>query len=330
MTDVLKDVKRISDPITISLYVKDDKRILLLGDRHLVNKDCTACKPPKCLDYLSLIKGLDKYHKDTNTDLDVYFEGFAPNNGQNSLEKTQRYLGELVDRYMLKFQGTPLRLYNVRKALLPKAYFHKTGLKQRYHYIDHRLTELFIMYGFDIMTILMGGEEEKQAYFIHFKSMYPTKASYIHIVKEFCFAKPFDPSLKPRSLLSKGMTKIGKQYHKLSAADQRLVKSFVMKRVNVIMDEYDYKEFSGCLTNVFFMMCLLMDVYAICRFLYYYNQQSKGSTSVFIAGAVHAFNYNLFMKEWNAKEIDEHTYAFEDLFSISKSCTKVDFGGLNV
>lgn len=219
MTDVLKEVKKISDPITISLYVKDGKRILILGDRHLVNKDCTVCKAPKCLDYLSLVKGLDKYHKDTNTELDVYFEGYAPNNGKDNSEKSKLYSAELEDRHALIKKGAPSRLYNVRKALLPKAYFHKDGLQQRYHYIDFRLTKLFFMYGFNLVTSLMGGEEEKQAYFIHFKNLYPTKASYIHIVKEFCFAKPFDPSLKPRSLLTKGMTKIGKQYHKLSAAD---------------------------------------------------------------------------------------------------------------
>jgi hypothetical protein len=126
------------------------------------------------------------------------------------------------------------------------------------------------------------------------------------------------------------MTKIGKQYNKLSAVDQRLVKSFVMKRINTIMDTYNYKDFNEFLFNVFFIMILLTDVYAICRFLYYYNQQSKGSTSVFIAGAYHTFNYALFMKEWNAKEIDEHTYALEDLTSISKSCIKVDFGKLTV
>lgn len=96
------------------------------------------------------------------------------------------------------------------------------------------------------------------------------------------------------------------------------------------MDTYNYKAANEFISNVFFMMCLLTDVYAICRFLYYFNQQSKGSTSVFIAGAFHSFNYNLFMKEWNAKEIDEHTYELEDLISISKSCTKVDFGALTV
>jgi hypothetical protein len=328
MTNVLKEVKRISDPITISLYVKDGKRILILGDRHLVNKDCKVCKAPKCLDYLSLVKGLDKYHKETNTELDVFFEGFAPNNGKNTFEKSRRYLGELAAHYILKFEGTPLHIYDIRRALLPKAYFHKTGIKQRYHYIDHRLTDLFVMYGFDIMTVVRANEEEQQAHFTHFKSMYPTKASYIHIVKEFCFAKPFDPSLKPRTLLSNGMTKIAKQFHKLPAADQGIVKSFVIKRIDILMDTYNYKEFYGYLSSMFFMSSLVMDVYAICRFLYYYNQQSKGSTSVFIAGASHTFNYALFMKEWNAKEIDEHTYALEDLTSISKSCTKVDFGDL--
>jgi hypothetical protein len=326
MTDILKEVKRISDPITVSLYVKDGKRILLLGDRHLLNKDCKSCEPPKCLDYLSLVKGLDKYHKETNTDLDVFFEGFAPNNGRNSLEKTKRYLAELADRYFLMYKGTPLHLYNVRKALLPKAYFHNTGLNQRYHYIDHRLTSLFVMYGFNLLTIIMGTLEEKILYRTSFMSMYPNKTSYINIIKEFCFAKPFDPSLKPRSLLSKGMTKIGKQFHKLEAADQRLVKAFVIKRVHTLMDKYNYKgDLDEFLTNVFYMSALFMDVYAICRFLYYYHRQSEGSTSVFIAGAAHTFNYNLFMKEWGAKEIDEHTYKLEDLTKQSKACTKVDF-----
>jgi hypothetical protein len=82
------------------------------------------------------------------------------------------------------------------------------------------------------------------------------------------------------------------------------------------------------MANVFFMAAVMMDSYAICRFLYYFSKQAEGSTSVFIAGALHTYNYNLFMKEWKATEIDEHTYKLEDLHKQSKACTKVDFSSI--
>jgi hypothetical protein len=327
--NVLPKIKRLSDPITVSLYKKDGKRILLLGDRHLPNKDCKTCKAPNCVNYLSLIDELDKYHKEAGTDLDVFFEGFAPAAGRDGIEKTRLYLGELIDRYFLMYKGTPVHLYDVRKALLPKAFFHKgDDVHQRYHYIDFRLTPLFLRYGFDIITIIHGSDEQKRAYFDKFHAMYPTKTSYVNRIKEFCFAKPFDPSLKPRSLLSHGMTKIGKQFHKLGSKDQILVKRFITKRIQTIMDDYDYKVFEQCMANVFFMAAVMMDSYAICRFLYYFSKQTEGSTSVFIAGALHTYNYNLFMKEWKAIEIDEHTYKIEDLHRQSKACTKVDFSSI--
>ena len=45
-------------------------------------------------------------------------------------------------------------------------------------------------------------------------------------------------------------------------------------------------------------MTLIMDTYAICRFLYYHSKQPEGSTSIFIAGAFHTQTYSLFMKEF--------------------------------
>lgn len=328
--DPLYKVKRISDPITVALYVKDGKRILLLGDQHLVNKYCKKCEAPDCLDYLSLVKALDDYHKDTGTELDVYIETFAPNDGTSTFGKGLLYLqNSILGRQEFIDKNTPLRIYNVRKALTLKAYFHGKEAR-RYHYIDFRLTELFEKYGFSIFDILhgilQGSEEDVKKYHENFLKMYPTKSSYVDIIKQFCFAKKFDPSLKDRSLLSQGMTKPAKQFNKLPLKEQRLVKSFIMKQIKYYMTTYDYKNIHGFASNVFYISMMIMDTYAICRFLYYHAKQPEGSTSLFIAGASHTNTYALFLEEWGAKQIYEHTYNFFDVKY--KACTKVDFKSL--
>ena len=319
-------VKRISDPITIALYVKDGKRILLLGDQHVVNRYCKKCEAPDCLDYLSLVEALDNYHKDTGTDLDVFIETFAPNDGTSTIGKGLLYLqNSILGRQEFIARNTPLRLYNVRKALTLKAYFHGKEAR-RYHYIDFRLTELFQKYGFSLFDLLHGSEEDIIKYHDIFLKMYPTKSSYTNIVKQFCFAKKFDPSLKDRSGLSQDMTKPAKQFNKLPLKEQRLVKAFITKEIKYYMNTYDYKNIGGFVSSVFYIMSLIMDTYAICRFLYYHAKQTEGSTSLFIAGAAHTNTYALFLEEWGAKKIYEHTYDFLDIKY--KACTKVDFKSL--
>jgi hypothetical protein len=122
------------------------------------------------------------------------------------------------------------------------------------------------------------------------------------------------------------MTKTAKQFNKLPLKEQRFVKQFTIKNINYIMTTYNYKKKDTFWYNVFYIMILIMDTYAICRFLYYHEKQPEGSTSLFIAGANHTRTYSSFMKEWDAKKIYEKIY--DNTSMTYKTCNKVDFKSL--
>jgi hypothetical protein len=312
--DPLKELERISNPATYTRLEKGGKRIVLLGDIHTAKEgECPRCKLPKCANYGAFIDSLEEYHKATSTQLDVFVEVAAPEEGR--LSRFYRTAGELFHKGFRHITGQALNLVNARGDLIKKLYFHgKDGGAQRYHYIDFRFTQLFKDYGFDLPRLLEGealaqGDPVKVAAYIEglrtdFVARYPTRKALVDTLKMFLFGRPFDPSYKQRERLSHGMTRIAKQFYKIeSAADRKVVRSFALERIDALLGEKDeYKTtplLHGVLLNLY---ALLTDIYAICRFIRYFHKQSAGSTSVFLAGVIHADNYRAFLKRWGAKE----------------------------
>jgi hypothetical protein len=195
-------------------------------------------------------------------------------------------------------------------------YFHGKEEKQRYHYIDLRFTKVFRDHGFDIQKIINFGKINNAnkrilkvtEYYNTFKNLYPTQTSYIKIIFDLCFGKPFRPEYKGRSGLSHEMTYISKQFHKLCAKDQQFVKRFIKSQLLSMMKQYPYNNINTFLYNIFWMCARITDTYTICRFIRFFNKQPANSSTVIIAGARHTYIYYLFLKEFNAKQIFNHNH----------------------
>jgi len=315
MDDPLEEVKRISNPSGVFLFEKEGKRILLLGDLHTPQeRECVHCNPPQCMNYTHLIGALDKYHKATSTNLDVFVEISAPDYPHKRASRVYRGVAQMFNRGLRSLFSKSLDLVTSRSELLSKLYFHGSiPTAQRYHYFDFRFTQLFKDYGFDIDTILRVDRQatnpEKRevalrTYRDTIVARYPTKKELVSTFKDFLFGKPFDPSYPNRSRLSHGMTRIAKQFYKLESRSERaLVRSFAISTLEEILRSYDYKdeEYSGL--AIFTALILLTDIYAICRFLRFFSKQSPGSTSVFLSGLSHSKNYAEFLKRWGARKI---------------------------
>ena len=219
-----------------------------------------------------------------------------------------------------------LHLIDVRKELLSKVYFHKRESKQRYHYFDFRFSNLFADYGFDVVMIFTKSPKE---IYDKVHSLYPTKAKYLSIIKKFCFSRHFEPSYERRNLLSHDMTRIAKQFYKLPPKEREFVKEFVNKRIDTIMKNCDFfDEQNFAIKNWFFIVILMTDVYAICRFIRYHMNQIEGSTTVLLAGVYHTYTYSLFLKKWKAKNIFSKNHTLNDTEQLdpnASKCVHVDF-----
>jgi phage FluMu protein Com len=325
--DPLNKITRISNPTAVSLFEKDNKRILLLGDAHTQGNECPRCKPPKCVNYITILKELDEYHKKSSTQMDVFLEIFAPDYPQKMTSRLYEYGKWKGNSILRSIIGSQIDLAKVREDLLSKLYFHeKSDVNQRYHYFDFRQTKLFEDYDLSVKKLMIAYFKGKLAdYYDDFFTSYPTKKSLVDTLKDFLFGKPFDPSYKHRDLLSHGMTRISKQFHKLSRSEQAVVRSFAVDRINDILQNYRFKDVFDFFDRILNLLTLLTDIYAICRFLRFFSQQNDGSTSVFIAGAAHTYNYTLFLKEWKAKKVfSNQKKVFTDANAIKK-CVHVDF-----
>jgi hypothetical protein len=312
MEDPLLALQRISNPSGVFLFEKGGKRILLLGDIHSPQeRECPRCNPPQCMNYTQIISALDKYHKATSTDLDVFVEISAPDYPDKRGSRFYRGVAQMFNRGLRSLFSKSLDLITSRTELLSKLYFHGSApTAQRYHYFDFRFTQLFKDYGFDIDAILrlareIDNPENRGAALTAYRdaivARYPRKKELLETFKDFLFGKPFDPSYKNRSRLSHGMTRIAKQFYKLESRSERaLVRSFALTRLESILKSYKDEEHTGL--AIFNALTLLTDIYAICRFLRFFSKQSPGSTSVFLSGLTHSENYADFLKKWGARK----------------------------
>ncbi len=337
--DPLKIINRISNPLAVSLFKKEGKRILLLGDIHTLGNECPNCKKPKCLDYITILKELDSYHRATSTQLDVFIEAFAPDYPEKLSSRLYEYGAWKANSVYRSLTGFHIDLTKLRKDVLTKLYFHeKEGEQQRYHYFDLRLTQLFKDFGFGVDRLLaIDGASSREMFdtlldnfYKDMRERYPTKKALVDTLKDFLFGKPFNPSYKRRDLLSHGMTRIAKQFYKLdSRSEKALVRSFALSRINEILTPDSLKYPVQMYEAIFDLLMLLVDVYAICRFIRFFYRQDAGSTSVFLAGAFHTSNYAAFLKLWGARKIFSNQksrleYKYKD---VSKKCVKVKFAG---
>lgn len=315
MTDPLLNLERVSDPVTYSLFEKDGKRIVLLGDVHVNNeKKCENCRKPKCLNYLTLIRSLDEYAKKTDTDLDVFLEMAAPNFGKNKTEKRGLYDATLEDRLTQRRAKSFLRLYNARKEFGTKAYFHKGTEKQRYHYIDPRMTGFIQSYGFFIHTLATGTPTERLGYYAMFQLAYPSPKKLLDTLLAICFSKKL--RLPPPFQGKIYMSKIAKQVYKLPLSDQKYVRGFFTRHFQTILGRLNYQAQDTFADALFQLISGLMDVYAICRLLFYHRKQSTGSTSVILAGAWHTYVYSEFLKGWKVNLLTNRGFPAENIQSM--------------
>ncbi len=313
MDDPFDKLQQISNPSTVSIFEKDGKRILLLGDFHTKNnKECARCIAPECYDYIGLIKALDKYHKTNSTDLDVFVETFAPNFPKRRLELYLKQAAIPFEKVLRKFiPSFNLNLVRTRTNLHSKLFLHgkDPNVHQRYHYTDFRFTKLFEDYKLstkDIVTIDYLNIEDAKKYETTMKeeffTFYPTKTKFIDTLTDFVFGNPFDPKYPHRELLSHEMTRIAKQFYKIeSTYDQQIIKAFAISKIKKVANAI-WSTNVSFLEALFESCLILMDMYAICRFVRYFRLQPEGSSSVFLAGAWHCENYREFLKKWGAKE----------------------------
>ena len=322
MKDPLTLLKRISNPYAVSLFEKDNKRILLLGDVHTPSeKDCKKCNLPTCGDYLQIIKALDMYHKENNTELDVFVETYSVNNPKSLIDKAETF-GRIQSNSLIYYlMDMPLHLIDIRKELLSKIYFHKENSKQRYHYFDFRFSKLFADFWFNVVDIIRRPSEEL---YNEIHRLYPTKTKYINTVKQFCFSRHFIPSYSRRNLLSHDMTRIAKQFYKLPPAERVFVKEFVVERMNKIMKKYDFDS-EALFNNIFQMITLMTDTYSICRFVRYHMNQVEGSTTVLLAGAFHTYTYSLFLKKWKAQTVYSHRHTLNDIENLDIDASRCTY-----
>lgn len=241
-------------------------------------RPCPSCAPPTCLGYADLFQAYKTWHASAgHGDLDIYFEGFVLEDMKSSQGKRKLYQLEGQNRltYKLTHKGKSLKIYNVRKNLYPNAFFHKSDTL-RTHAIDIRLLPALQKHGFEL-NLLLKGYADAPEYHEALLKKYPTKAAAEDMLEALAFRED---------------TKIAKQFRKIPSSQQSLMRRFFKER----MKELYARDFFG-------MTVLLMDIYALCRFLRFFERQPVGSTSIFFAGVQHCWNYQAFLTEWGATPI---------------------------
>ncbi len=291
-TDPLVEVRRISNPSALALLTKDNKRILLLGDfhSHSDKEECKRCKQPSCLNYATILKQLDEYHTEQGTDLDVFVESFAPNDPKSGFNGLKQSTKDIFYAYQAKIYGLQIDLINLRKNLASKLYFHKDEPHIRYHYIDMRLTSEFEELGINLSSLLtISNEDDELDYLTKFKERFPTNSFYQKKVESIFFSK----------YSKQNPSRVAKQVSKLPSKEQQLLKQFFRKQATHL--RIKEKQDSLQLDYIFTIGILMIDIYALARFMRFFSNQPEGSTSVFIEGAAHSFNYYTFLKLWGAR-----------------------------
>ena len=305
MEDPLLLVDRLSNPAQVWFFTKNKKRILLLGDIHTEQiLECAFCEAPICLDYTTLLLALERYHKESNTDLDVFIEMFAPEHSKSYANRLSLAASTLGGRLYRLLRGTSLNLIETRTRLLPKLFFHKDsqGIGQRFHYFDFRETGVFKHYGLDVQRYFGDvSEDAMQKYSDEFIKRYPTKQSIRKLTHTLLFST-VSKTFKNRSNLSHGKTRMAKQITKLTPSDTRLIRSFSNSELELLF-KLNYKLPMYTFTFILDYMTFLTDIYALARFLRFFKRQVPGSTSVFLAGLSHTERYARFLKKWSATEL---------------------------
>jgi hypothetical protein len=305
----ISKLSKISNPSSFSIYTKLDKYIIFLGDQHTSykGKNCKEpCSPPSCYTYISLIETLDTYHKNQDTDLDVYLETFKPTNPKQFLSRFKISAITYIDQIFRNVLDSSLHLTEVRKHFLKKVYFHnKKDVHQRYHYMDIRYEPMFkknhisFIYLLQLMYISIRKEKYAEKKMKHelnmFFKKYPSISSFYTQMSYLCF--------KDKHSI------ITKQYKKLNKQDQSLINSFFhsfLKKKKTFYKKIwsrSSKQRTHFVMGILEISAFLTDIYTLCRFLRFFHTQPKGSTSIFITGAAHSNNYIAFMKHWKAKTL---------------------------
>ena len=308
MIDPLENIRELSGVIHVALLTNNDKRIVLLGDAHTPYKGL-SCK--KCHDdfytVTRFIRSLDAYHKKQTPkqEFDVFIETYAPIGDS----KQKKDLQQMIDIVKLEEKDKDHRLnpriiIELRKEFSKDVYIH-TANTIRYHYVDVRVTPYIENLGLGLLR--------SSGCLQWIKLAYPTKAKINSTIVHICFESRDLENL------------ISKQYHKLSQSNKRLVRHFIEHRIQAIHKDYPYlkdETFDACF---FYLCCLLMDCYTICRFLRFFERQPPGSTTVYFAGALHTWTMLEFLTQMNNKTVcimNTHPKKFKDIFVDFQSISK--------
>lgn len=298
----------------MALLTNNDKRIVLLGDAHTPYKglSCKKCHDD-CYTVTRFIRSLAAYHKKQTPkqEFDVFIETYAPLGNS----KQKKDLQQMIDIVKLEEKDkdqrhNPLLIFELRKEFSKDVYIH-TANTIRYHYVDVRITPYIENLGLGIVS---------NSSCLHLiKLAYPTKIKINSTIVHICFESR-DPE-----------NRISKQYHKLSQSNKLSVRHFIEHRIQVIHKDNPYLQdetFGACL---FYLRCLLLDCYTICRFLRFFERQPPGSTTVYFAGSLHTWTMLEFLTQMNNKTvciINTHPKKFKDLldngeFKTTSKCIRI-------
>jgi hypothetical protein len=310
-TDPFTQIRELSGVVYVALLSKHDKRIVLLGDAHTPYKglSCKKCHTD-CYTVTRFIKSLASYHAKTNTELDVFIETYAPLGNS----KQKKDLQQMID--IVKFEETekeqrrePKILFEIRKEFSKEVYIH-TANTIRYHYVDIRVTPFIEETGLGLRSTLSNCSFLK-------KAAYPTKSKINSTILHICFVNQ-DPE-----------NKISKQFYKLSRTNKQCVRRFIEQRIQAIHKDLPYTEmFDSCF---FWLCCLLLDCYMICRFLRFFERQPPGSTTVYFAGAAHTWTLFEFITQMDNNTnciLNTHPTHFKNIvldekISTSSKCIRI-------
>ena len=173
-----------------------------------------------------------------------------------------------------------LLLFQMRNEFAREVYMHgRKNTSIRFHYVDVRTSPFLNSMSIGLVQQMLGGP----SYYASLKRIYPTRITLQTAIVNVCF----DTSTN----------KINKQYRKLPENQRKHVREFITRSsLSLCKKSWSFP------TCVFWLTMLLMDCYAICRFLHYFELQPAGSTTVFFEGIAHSWTVAQFLMEWDAKK----------------------------
>jgi hypothetical protein len=296
--DPLHLLKELSGVNALCILEKDDKRIVVLGDVHTntSDKECQKCVKD-CFTVSRLIHKLKEYHKKNGTELDVYAEFLAPSFDRKDKTRMEMF----VDVEQNLKVPNDIMLLQLRKEFAADAYAHK-ATKTRIHYVDVRTLPFLNTLGIMVFVWYASHNPLKEKvridactknYFHLFQLIYPTAKKFDKVIHDILLEMD-DPD-----------NYIYKQYKKLSSNDQALMRKFAKKSFQHVKTMFDFDKNPE--EYFLFMTGILLEFYALCRFLRFFKKQPAGSTSVFLAGVLHTANFKQFLEEWGCETVvDQH------------------------